>query len=83
MLSYDATWEPPWGQDKPGTSMPEIACPDCGKLLHTVRHLHLHRLRKHADVYKEGVNVRQPAGIPIRYRLSGNAPVPPKKHANP
>ena len=81
VLSYKASSDPPWGQIKPVRDAPTHQCPDCGELLHTALGLHLHRVRKHPDSYKEGIGIRQPAGIPIRYKLSGNAPVPQKNQA--
>ena len=70
--------EPVSGQDKPQEAEPAVVCPDCGKLCHTLKDLHLRGLRKHSDAYTTGINIRPPAGIPTRYKLSGNAPVPPK-----
>ena len=69
------------GQSRAPKTLPEHECPDCGQLCHTSKHLDLHKLSKHPDTYKEGVGIRQPAGIPIRYKLSGNAPVPQKNQA--
>ena len=80
-LSYAASSDPSWGQTKPVRSTPTHQCPDCGELLHTAEGLHLHRLRKHKDTYKEGVGIRQPKGNPIRYKLSEKGPVPQKNQA--
>ena len=52
-LSYAASSDPPWGQTKPVRVAPTHKCPDCGELLYTAEGLHLHRLRKHKDTYKE------------------------------
>ena len=81
VLSYAASSDPPWGQPKPVRAAPTHKCPECGELLYTAEGLHLHRLRKHKDTYKTGVGIRQPKGIPIRYKLSENAPVPQKNQA--
>ena len=81
-LSYKASSDPPWEHVKPGRCKPEHECPDCGQPCHTAKHPHHHKLSKHTDTYTEGVNIRRPVGIPIRYTLSGNAPVPQKKQAN-
>ena len=69
------------GQDKPRKAEPKIQCPDCGKMCHTLTHLHHHRSRTHPDTYTTGIKIRQPVGIPIRYKLSGNAPVPQENQA--
>ena len=81
ILSYKASSDPAWGRDKPRKLEPRVKCPDCGRTCHTLKHLHLHRLRKHPDTYTTGIKIRQPVGIPIRYKLSGNAPVPQKNQA--
>ena len=81
ILSYKASSDPVRGQDKPRKPEPTVKCPDWRKIRHTLKHLHLHRLRKHPDTYTTGINIRQPVGIPIRYKLSGNATVPQKNQA--
>ena len=55
ILSYKASSNPVWGQDKPCKTEPTVKCPDCGKMCHTLKHLHLRRLRKHPDTYTTGI----------------------------
>ena len=57
VLSYKASSDPPLGQSRNPKTLPEHECPDCGQLCHTSKHLHLHRLSKHPDTYKESVGI--------------------------
>ena len=57
VLSYAASSDPPWGRTKPVRSAPTHKCLDCGELLRTAEGLHLHRIRKHPDTYKEGIGI--------------------------
>ena len=60
ILSYKASSDPVWGQDKPRKTEPTVKCPDCGKMYRTLWSLHLQRLRKRLDTYTTGIKIRHP-----------------------